>query len=226
MLSAPAMSPRAIPCALFFLVGGCISVAHPSGFEERAGLALETVTATTGRMYGLSPISFESSVGRIEHELLELEVDDHLAGTYSEVSRITGATSGADLLCAHEPDGHAYPPGLHAAPTSVFACRGRIGSQHFTLDIDRGCRRGIVTIGAERWILDRGKITVAGAELPSGEATLRDERGKLVAALDLVATHRMRVWVRPEHRTAAILAAAAIHDWAERASAARVDACR
>jgi hypothetical protein len=216
-----------VPAALLFvLAGGCVSVAHPPRFDERAGLSHERIRATPWKMYGLAPRAYDSSIGRIEHEVLDLEVDDALDGRYSEVSRITAPTVGAELLCAHEPEGHAYPPGLRAPPASVFACGGRVGADDFALDIDRGCRRGDLVFGTERFTIDRGNVEVAGAAFPSGEASVRDARGGLVAAFDVTTEMQMQVWVGPQHRTMAILAAAAIHDWTTRASAARLDACR
>ncbi len=216
-----------LPAALLFvLAGGCVSVAHPPRFDERAGLSLERIGATPWKMYGLSPLAYDSSIGRIEHEVLELDVDDALSGTYSEVSRITAPSIGAELLCAHEPEGQGYPPGLRVPPSSVFACRGRAGADHFALDVDRGCRRGVLVFGTERFTIDRGNVEVAGAAFPSGEASVRDARGGLVAAFDVTTELQMQVWAGPRHRTMAILAAAAIHDWATRASAARLYACR
>lgn len=221
------MSNRAIASVLAACCcAACVSVAPPTGFDERKGLALETVGATPGRMFGHAPRSYESSIGTIAHEVLAFEVDDALSGTYSEVSHVTAPGAGAELLCAHEPEGHAYPPGLDAPTTSVFACRGRIGPERFTLDVDRGCRRGVLAFGGERHVVDRGRLDVAGAEFPSGEGTVRTERGELIAAFDITLEMQMRVWAGPRHRAVAILAAAAIHDWATRASSARVDACR
>jgi hypothetical protein len=216
---------------LLAAMAGC-KVDAPPSYADREKLRVEQVEATKGVMFGVSPLSFESSVGKISVEPLEIDHGSVFSRTFSRVVRLTLAGSQpADVTCVHDPVGAAYPPGFEFAQSGSFACRGTIDKAPFTLAVDRGCYQGVMTLAdAERYTVKHGKITIAGAEVPSGEVSIVDAQGTLVSAFDLVTSMTFRVWsgesaqVKPSRATL-IVAAAAIHDWKEYASAAKLDAC-
>lgn len=241
MRSSPSRSFRflglvALPALLVLLstVSGCvvIGVDSPPAYAGREKLRSERVAATPGVMFGAAPTSFDSSVGKIAIETLEVDQKNAFSSAFSRVSRLTlvGAQT-ADITCVHERIGSAYPPGFDFAEAAAFACRGVVESSAFTLAVDRGCYDGFVTIdGSERHRLTRGKVRVLGVDAASNEVSLLDARGAMVAAFDLVPSMTFEVFfgelAQPKpSRAALIMAAAALHDWTTLASALRLDAC-
>lgn len=223
--------PVASLAAIALTATGCLSVDRPAAYANREALRAEQVEATKGVMVGGTPHSFESSVGKIAIETVEVDQDHAFSRRFSEVLRLTvaGATA-ADVTCVHERIGASYPPGFEFAASGAFACRGVVDSAGFTLAIDRDCYDGVVTYdGSQRYTLRRGKVTLAGVEAPSDEVSLLDARGSLVAAFDLVPSMSFRVWsgeppAKPS-QAVLVVAAAAMHAWSDGASSAKLDAC-
>lgn len=221
----------AAAAGLLATTAGCLSVDSPAAYAGREKLRAEQVEATRGVMFGIAPQSFESSAGKIAIETLEFDQDHVFSTKFSRVMRLTVAgREPADLTCVHERVGSAYPPGFEFAESGAFACRGVVDSAGFMLAVDRGCYNGVLTLdGANRYTLRRGKVTLAGLEAPTDQVSLLDARGSLVAAFDLVPSMTFRVWsgepqVKPS-QAILIVAAAAIHDWSQYASSAKLDAC-
>lgn len=207
-----------LPLAIAVASAGCVSVAHPPGFERREEMVEQRVTATPGIMYGSIPLHFDSPVGPIAAEIVELELESVFEHAYREVFRIelSGPTR-ADVLCRHEPEG---PP---------LACRGAAGDQPVALDVWPGCETGLVTVGGARFELALGKVRVAGVTRPTGEATLRGAGGGFTAALEPLGANQFRVWTAREagaHRVASLALAAAVHHWSAYASEAQLDPCK
>lgn len=234
-LATSAFSPRALTfvasAALLAPAPGCVSVTSPPGYGNREMLGFEQIEATPWVMITDAPHSLESSAGRLAIETLAVDRAS-LSPKFSRSVRLTVAgSSRVDVVCAHEPEGAAYPPPFERVEAAAFVCLGVIDSERVTLAVERSCYRGVVTFGeTERYTLTRGNVTIAGAALPSDEVSIHDERGALVAAFDLVTSMTFRVWSegrseRDPTRARFIVVAAALHDWTTYASAQSREAC-
>jgi hypothetical protein len=201
------------------VLGCTITVAQPPGFSQRETMEEHHVTAAAGAIYGSSPRSFDSSLGRVEIEAMP---DPATSGRLTKVTFTESAIPGK-LACAQEPMGAPYPDGFTIQGDIAFACVGTVGGQEITFGVARNCREGSMTIGETRYHLIRGEVALGNASAPTNQATLLDEHATPIAIFDSTVTQRLSVWTPRDmtgesaalQKEAIILTGTAFHDWTQ-----------
>jgi hypothetical protein len=194
------------------------STVPPTRFAERAALQHVSVEAKPWVMYGAAPVRWLVPEG-------ELVIDVHeatavaIVGTYSLALAYTVTLeSGSE-------------PGLRCDASSdkshLLACHG---PNDVELELGGGCRypddllsppcrRAVLHVAGQRFHVEEGWVETLG--VPSGELSIVDRDGDLVAAANIVSEMRFDVWVpparaKPFDRRLALMVIAAYHQWEHR----------
>lgn len=201
------------------VTAGCSTV-PPPGFAGRQALEPVAVQAKPFVMYGGAPHRWVSPDGEIDVDVDEAWVQTGVAGYQARLRySVALVDRSAPLRCRFSSD-----------DVGLLACEG---TQHdVSFQVGSGCRypgdltspacgHAELRVGSRRLSLHEGHV--AGLRAPSGELSILDERGELVAAANVVGEMQIETWLpplatAPIDRHVALLVFTAHHQWRHRLS--------
>lgn len=197
---------------------GCSTV-PPPGFAARGHLQHVELRAKPLEMYSDAPLTWLGPDGEVGVRIDESTVSRGLGGYSADLRYSVAFRDRGDvpLRCTFV----APADGLLSCAGSSHAVRLEAGPGcSYPDDLTTpSCGWAELVVGAARWQVREGSVSSLG--VPSGELSIVDDRGRLVAAADIVAEMRMEAWLPPRtsarDRDIAVLVITAWHQWRHRA---------